>query len=248
MEELNVPQIESTIGSLRYVRKVNEENGCNKSPSSSSGGSNSFSEYLQQTGIVTNGTTSKSASTKQTDITPDDDRISTNIDPSSTTCWLPVVYHSDDGTQFEDFLLGMLTLPSEHRPALIIDTGGHFEEYREPKLLDGVWIASHRLNSRTYFQHKLTLSYDEHHIESTRSVPKVENVEFLSVPLSPLPEEVKDEIYRSEILALREAADEALKNNPVVGYSDYMPITRDSSKYRPCKSGECVSFHMGQCY
>jgi len=35
--------------------------------------------------------------------------------------------------------------------------------------------------------------------------------------------------------------DEALMNNPMVGYSGFMPVTRDSTHYRPCKSGECVS-------
>ena len=212
-EELNVPQIESAIGSLRYVRKINEENGCISSSESM------FSEYLQHSNVtVDSGTLS-------------------DLETDQSQCWMPIVYHSDGANQFVDFLEGMLKLPVD-RPAMIIDTGGNFEEYKVPKLVEGIWIASHGWNSRHYFHHKLNISYDG------SSGPKLESVEFKSAPLSPLPEEAKDEIYRSEIVVLREAADVALKNNPIVGYSDFMPVTRDSSKYMPCKSGECVScFH-----
>ena len=127
----------------------------------------------------------------------------------------------------------MRALPRHHRPALIIDTEGSLKEYEEPTLVDGIWVASPRLNSRTFFQHKLEMSYD------AVFGLQLDYVEFISAPLSPLPDEMKDETYRSEILALKRAADEALRNNPVIGYSDEMPFARDLTSYRPCKSGEC---------
>jgi len=189
-EQLNTLQIESAVGSLRYIRKINEENGCLSS-----------------------------------DISPEEE---------SKQCWLPVVYHSDDSNQFVSFLLGMADLPKEHRPAMVIDTGGNFEEYEIPKLVDDMWISSIDMDSRTYFHHKMNILYDQN------GSPKLENVEFISIPLSPLPDELKDETYQNEILALREEADIALKNNPVVGYSELMPVTRPSDKsYYPCKAGEC---------
>ena len=152
----------------------------------------------------------------------------------SRNCWLPIVYHSDKGDQFAPFLKAMRELPPHHKPAMIIDTGeGSFHEYEEPTLVDGIWVAIPRLNSRTYFQHRLEISYDE--IDGLQ----LDYVEFVSAPLSPLPDEMKDETYRSEIIALKRAADEALRNNPIVGYSDEMPFARDLTSYRPCKSGEC---------
>lgn len=209
-EELNAPQLESAVGSLRYVRKINEENGC------TSLGSNGDTVGQYHLFGGSNATTTGGP---------------------SRPCWLPVVYHSDDSDQFASFLSGMIELPPHLQPALLIDTGGNFEgEYGEPKLVtDQMWVGSHALDSRSYFHHRLHVS------RLSGVLPKLAGVEFLSAPLSPLPDEVKDGTYRSEIQSLRRIADVALESNPVVGYSERMPVTRDSSKYRPCKSGECVS-------
>jgi len=204
-EALNVP---AAMGGLRYIRKVNEENGCVK-PSSSY--HTLLSDYFSHSNVTT-------TRAEETD---------------SSNCWLPIVYHSDKGDQFASFLTAMLALPRHHRPAMIIDTAGSLKEYEEPTLVDGIWVASPRLNSRTFFQHKLEMSYD------AVFGLQLDYVEFTSAALSPLPDEMKDETYRSEILALKRAADEALRNNPVIGYSDEMPFARDSTSYRPCKSGEC---------
>eukprot|EP00984_Skeletonema_dohrnii_P020365 scaffold9895_cov67-Skeletonema_dohrnii-CCMP3373.AAC.1 len=165
-EELNVP---AAMGGLRYVRKVNEENGCVK-PSSSY--HTLLSDYFSHSNVTT-------SRVEETD---------------SSNCWLPIVYHSDKGDQFESFLEAMRALPRHHRPAMIIDTAGSLQEYEEPTLVDGIWVASPRLNSRTFFQHKLEMSYD------AVFGLQLDYVEFISAPLSPLPDEMKDETYRSEIL------------------------------------------------
>eukprot|EP00985_Skeletonema_marinoi_P011705 scaffold5563_cov144-Skeletonema_marinoi.AAC.1 len=128
----------------------------------------------------------------------------------------------------------MALLPQGHRPAMIIDIEGNVKEYEEPTLIEEIWVASLEMNSRTYFQHKLEMSYD------TTYGLQLDNVELISAPLSPLPDEMKDEIYRQEIDMLRKAADEAMTNNPIIGYSDEMPFARDLTSYRPCKSGECL--------
>lgn len=203
----NIPAV---LGSLRYVRKVNEENGCVKSSSSHQA---SLSDYFSHSNV-----------TKKTRVVED---------TASRTCWLPVVYHSDIGDQFTSFLTAMQELPQQHRPAMIIDTEGSLGEYEVPALVDGIWVASPKLSSRSYFQHKLEMSYDE--INGLQ----LDYVEFISAPLSPLPDKMKDETYRSEIIALKSAADEASQHNPVIGYSDKMPFARNSTSYRPCKSGEC---------
>lgn len=209
-EALVVPQIPSALGILRYVRKVNEENGCVMSPLSYH---TTFSDFFLNSNVT-------------------EKVVVDEMSPSK--CWLPVVQHSDKGgDQFVSFLKAMLQLPRKHKPAMIVDTEGSVKEYEEPTLIEGIWVVSLKLNSDTYFQHKLGMSYD------TIYGLQLDNVEFISAPLSPLPDEMKDEIYRSEIIMLRRAADEAMINNPVVGYSDEMPFTRDLTSYRPCKSGEC---------
>jgi len=208
-EALTVSQVPAAVGILRYVRKVNEENGC-VVPSSSY--HTTFGDYFSKSNVT------KKEEEDKTD---------------SSKCWLPVVQHSDKEDQFVSFLEAMLQLPRDHRPAMIIDIEGNIKEYEEPTLIEGMWVVSLELNSGTYFQHKLEMSYD------TIYGLQLDNVEFISAPLSPLPDEMKDEIYRSEIITLRRAADEAMINNPVIGYSDEMPFARDLTSYRPCKSGEC---------
>jgi len=214
-DELNVPQIESAVGSLRYVRKINEDNGCIEASD------DAYSDYLEYS-ILT-----EDVSSEQTDSEPNQE---------SSQCWLPIIYHSDsDAVNFQTFNKGMLALPIKLRPAAIVDTIGHYEEeYGTPILNGTTWIASHGWNSRSFFAHKLNLSYGH------PNGPKLESMQFVSAPLSLLPEDAKDDIYKREILTLRHAADEALKHNPVVGYSEFMPMVRDSTKYRPCKAGECV--------
>ena len=201
-EAQNVP---STLGLLRYVRKINEENGCVESSDQS------INSYFSSSNV----TTKIQAKSEGLD------------------CWLPVVYHADKEDQFASFLDDMRALPQHHRPAMIIDTEGSIEEYESPTLVDGIWVSSLRLNSRTFFQHKLEMSHDK------KFGLQLDNVEFISAPLSPLNNEMKDEVYRSEIIALKRAADEALINNPVVGYSTEMPFARDMTTFRPCKAGEC---------
>lgn len=156
---------------------------------------------------------------------------------NDTSCWVPVVYFSDERDEFLKFLDGMMQLNDEHKPALIIDTAGNFEEYSSPKLVDEVWIGSHRISQNYFFQHQLTIS-------TNVNGSKLDNVTFITMPLSPLPDDAKDETYKYEISSIRAVADEALANNPVIGYSTAMPFARDSSQYRPCKSGECPIGNM----
>lgn len=148
-------------------------------------------------------------------------------------CWVPVVYHSSDGDEnkFADFLEGMLKLKTKH-PALIVDTAGHFKEYSTPKVVDRIWVASHSFDRDNFFQHQLTIS-------KSSNGPRLDNVTYTIMPLSPLPNEAVDNIYKYEIKALRLAADKALKYNPIIGYSAFMPVSRDTTIYRGCKAGEC---------
>lgn len=230
-EELTAPQVESALGSLRYVRRVNEENGCVPSAQEKR------EEYLGCSREIFG-----EVSWAETEVEPDPEESFAVPGPEPRQCWLPVIYHSVvHAAEFLAFLEGMIDLPEEYRPALLIDTTGHFTEYETPQRVGDIWVASHGFDSRGYFHHRLDVSYGTS--SSGDGLPRLENVEFLHAPLSPLPEEYKDETYRREILALREAADEALENNPALGYTGFMPVARDSSRYRPCKSGECVSSH-----
>ncbi len=244
-ETMNVPQVESALGSLRYIRKVNEENGCVLVGGSEivdiGGGTGEESSY--ETNMLfshyfddNNGSNATTKEEQQTAAT-------TNEDPLAN-CWIPVVYHSDDTDKFVSFLQGMLELPKHYRPALLIDAEGNFPEYSQPTLVNNsdIWVSSTPMNTRSYFQHKLSISRHYHRRDDDGMMLyglQLDNVELKTEPLYPLSEEIKDATYRTEILALRKVADEALQNNPIVGYSDEMPFARDGGSIRPCKAGEC---------
>jgi len=114
-------------------------------------------------------------------------------DQESSQCWLTIVYHLDgNAANFQTFKEGMLALPAELRPATIIDTIRNYEEQYSTPTLDGTtWIASHDWNSRSFFAHKLNISYGTGHDPNINRLPKLESMEFISAPLSPLPEEAK---------------------------------------------------------
>lgn len=79
--------IQAAMGGLRYVRKVNEENGCVKPLSSYH---TLLSDYFSHSNVTT--------------------KVVKEAD-SRNNCWLPIVYHSDKGHQFASFLNAMRNCP-----------------------------------------------------------------------------------------------------------------------------------------
>jgi len=57
--------------------------------------------------------------------------------------------------------------------------------------------------------------------------------------LGMLPAELKDAEYDNDVRALFMLSTQAAINNPIVGYSDVMPVTGISPGWQPCLAGEC---------
>jgi len=154
----------------------------------------------------------------------------TNGPVGAARCWVPVVFYMDVAENFESFLAAIVEY--ENPPALIMRLDGDIDEYSTPVQVGsrGTWVISYEMKDDEYFHHVLKISSDG---------LSIDEMELITHGLDPLPEEFKDEMYATEILALRKLADEAEKSNPVVGYSQKMPLARVAEEYRPCKAGEC---------
>lgn len=224
-EPLNVPQIASANRILDFITKRNYQAGCLDPHASNS----SFAEQQRIYDFYFKGD----------DTTPD-----TEVDENR--CWVPVVYYTDVSWKAGEFLEAMLA--RQYPPALIIDGEGTFPSFPVNATVpveededavpvpyqyeNGMWIVSYLMNSGTYYQHLLTID-DE-------TGTRLKNVELVTRPLSHLPDSAKDKTYKEHIQKLRVLADEALRNNPILGYSEEMSYARDGlTTLRPCKAGEC---------
>ena len=193
--------------------------------------------------------------------TTDTSTMTTNN--TSSRCWIPVV-NFDDGQpgNLQRFIDGIMKHP--YPPAVIIDVDNNAGDvYPEPTLLTiqanttttattttdvedtttntnsntqtilttkSVWVHSFGRRDDMYYQHQL-------HISDTRP-PTVENVTLITRDMEVIPTEYKDDIYAQHIAFLRQQADQALQNDPQVGYATFMPVARDG-EYRRCQGGEC---------
>lgn len=148
---------------------------------------------------------------------------------SDRRCWLPVVLFADEKAML-DLFVPSISLHT-HPPALIIDVMGNDAKYSSPTEIGpgGVWIHSHSLEPEYYNQHVLTVSEDG---------LTLHNVTFILKDFANMTAAAKDDRYDSDVAFLRTLADEALENDPVVGASGFMPLSRTGS-YRRCNGGEC---------
>ena len=79
------------------------------------------------------------------------------------------------------------------------------------------------------------------HVEIDPSERAVRNYTVNTIKLQDFPFEYKDGDYIKDMNYLRSLADQALANDPVVGTSGFMPMTRTTirSDWRMCMGGEC---------
>lgn len=146
---------------------------------------------------------------------------------SGNRCWLPVVVFADIQARYDAFKTAVIN--HKNPPALLIDVEGNDPSFATPRKVDNVWVVSFVLDADGYYHHKLTLSQDGKNIT---------DIELIQESLEALNNTLKDDEYVSNIAALREQADKASANDPVVGQSTFMPASRDEN-YRRCKAGEC---------
>ena len=181
----------------------------------------------------------------------------------STPCWIPVVMFDDSQPgNFQAFIDGIMQHP--YPPALIIDVDKQaVEEYPVPMLVHvkvpvvslekgdvrttaptvtatlestemttkPVWIHSFGRKDDMYYQHQLHLSTDT-------NPPRIQGITLIEEELEALPEAYKDDIYERHISYLRQQADQAIQNDPQVGFSTEFPVAR-AGEYRRCQGGEC---------
>lgn len=212
-QPMNADQVESVVGSLNYIKRRNVESGCDMiAANTTSPGSQYtlFDKFVNAT---------------------------KNSSSSSWICWAPVVLYADVRDRFATFLQQV----SEHDypPALVVDLEGEIPEYREPQLVGSkgaVWVVSHAQAANMYIHHEIELNTNDDATNGGHR--RFEQVSLILEDLSSLNASLKDEQYVRDVAALREQADQAFENNPVVGRSEFMPLTREGN-YRRCKAGEC---------
>jgi 2',3'-cyclic-nucleotide 2'-phosphodiesterase (5'-nucleotidase family) len=122
-------------------------------------------------------------------------------------------------------------LESENPPAVVANAHGHDETYAKPQQIgsNGVWVLSYEDDVDILRQLRLTLSNDRR---------KVTNVTVIENGLKTIPDYIKDDALRVDIAYLKELTDEAKANDPIVGYSTAMPVSRVDF-FRACFGGEC---------
>jgi hypothetical protein len=147
----------------------------------------------------------------------------------TTTCWIPVLLYSDVENNYLPFLEAITR--HENPPGLIVNLESAYKSFSVPQYYEdtNVWVGTCPMDDGTYCQHRITVSEDS---------KLILDVKFVSRSLAKLPTELKDAQWKSDVSTLRILADDAQLNNPVLGYSGFMTITR-IGEYRACKAGEC---------
>ena len=141
-------------------------------------------------------------------------------------CWKPIVFvYAESPALWERFLS---QVPFHSYPPAVILGRSQFPVESNGYLLENTWIVEYDDFSVGMYKHfAFTVS------EDSKSILQVEDVKT-----NILPEVYKDDQWKADIAYLRTLADEAIANDPVVGNSTSMPLTRIDN-YRGCMRGEC---------
>ena len=148
-------------------------------------------------------------------------------------CWIPVVvYDFPSKPDFHKFLNDMKSF--NFPPALLIDITGNDPTYAHPKqVIDGMWVHSYSVDLNSVFH--------QHRIHLHQNGLAITNVTTIQHSTSTIAPEVKDEQFMQDIAYLRSMADEAARNNPVVGMSRKMPaLVVNGGNTWFCLGGECA--------
>lgn len=163
--------------------------------------------------------------------------VNRTIREGGRRCWVPVVMYADVKEKFDAFRDAIVE--HENPPALLIDVEGNAPPFKAPRRVgsNDVWLVSYFHAGDEYFHHKITLNEDRRSIKQFEMVfgDLAEQILIVNATSNVT---IKDEQWRKDINTLREQADEASANDPIVGVSTLMPVTREGT-YRRCKGGEC---------
>jgi len=156
------------------------------------------------------------------------------VNPNSNTiCWLPpIVFLFEESQDVLDTLL-QAGLKHDHPPLLIYGEAG---EIYTPIIVEDKTVVVTLLHDYDTVSHlRIEVVENENGSYTSNSIDSVNLTQFNA---KELPMEYKDEDYVKDLVFLRSLADEAVKNDPKVGTSGFMPMTREGS-WRMCMGGEC---------
>lgn len=250
---LAIDHVAASRGFLNYIHRINRENGCFVGEGGTdSGGQNndgvngtnttiSYAQYLIENPVLQF----------------DDDGNTTAVDGNETSsteavdvrCWLTVVLFDDVEESYWQFLEEVVQL--ENPPDLVINLeASSYESFPTPQIYANstTWVSSCPMEDDAYCQHRITFKEDDTPTptmspsqEPQHPPPRrlnITTIDFIYHDLTTLPSELKDELWVQNILQLRPLADAAQQNDPIVGYSEAMPVSRVDD-YRACMAGEC---------
>ena len=146
--------------------------------------------------------------------------------------WIPVVLFGDRNIGWTEFIQFATSHP--HKPAVIIEfEGEQTDNYTTPVRINGTWVASCEgveEDAAPRYRFELT---------NAGTANTVSAVTLTVNDLAALPASMKDAQYVADQVYLKSLADAAATNDPVVGQSMAMPVTR-TGNFRSCMAGECI--------
>jgi 5'-nucleotidase, C-terminal domain len=264
-EPLNIDQVQATWGALTQIADRNKQSGCVPLSPQEQERQDLFQTYQE---IYLNGPSSPTTTSTRQPYDLQNITTTTTIPPQqkATTCWIPVVNYAD--RNLDSFVEEIMQHPyppllivdiAENSPdlypmPLFISVPTKNNDNNNQTMMTTtlmkntsaintplisnndkskyVWIHSYDGNEDVHVQHQL-------HIDFTTQPPTLLNVTVIQYELeTALPVEFRDEIYAHHIQLLRQQADQAIANDPIVGYSTAFPVARDG-EYRQCQGGEC---------
>ena len=143
----------------------------------------------------------------------------------ANSCLIPYVHYSDKDEELGNELL-QAALEHPHPPVVF----SRQYETSDPELINNQTLVV------TFDEQDDIVSHLLVHVDVVDWT--ITNYTFVTIDLENLPFEYKDDEYVQDMIFLRGLADEALRNDPVVGTSGLMPFTRIDD-WRMCMGGEC---------
>ena len=214
-QPLMAPAEESLRLALDYVAELNEQNGC-------------FD-------ITENGGST---------ITSSNENLSSHCAAtlSTSTCWSPIVYyHVRNPNQYASCLKA--ALEHEHPPLVFYEKYQNAERVGNAEIINGTTVVFSMGGDDEIVGHLRIDVGDYQIVDNHNNQGKaqrwrtIKSMNFNVTNLQNLPLELKDEDYVSDLQYLRTLADEAIGNDPVVGTSEEMPLTRVDDR-RMCMGGK----------
>jgi hypothetical protein len=244
---LTIDLIDAANGFLNYIQKINQENGCYdgwETTTTTTTATISYNDYLQENPPLEFGNTQNLNETVTNKLTEE----AREDDSRKQHCWITVLLYSSLESEYVKFLDAITRLDDTTTtrrtitPDLVINLDYTYQAHPYPTLYNNTktWVVSCSMTRTNYCQTRITLSTktDQDQESSSPIVKSIDNIEFIGGDLETLPNELKDDEWRQNILQLRPLADIAQQNNPILGYTTTMPLSRIDD-YRACQAGEC---------